>query len=91
MACFSCGETFNGDVKFQLNKYKKIYEQTGQSYVYYKLEENGEIFICKTKQFFDVIKPNLFTKKAIKNGAEFALIQEFGQTSNIEVLGDNKE
>lgn len=90
MACFSCGETFPSDVKSQLAKYKEQYDTLGIKRVYYVLEKGGEVFITRTDSFFGVIKPLLFTKKAIKNGADFALIQEFGQTSDSHILGNNQ-
>ncbi len=91
MACFSCGSNFTGDVKKQLAKYKQEFEEKGIERMYYKHSENGDVHITHSKPFWKHIHKKLMTKKAIKDGANFAHIQEFGQTSDSNVLGDNKE
>lgn len=73
--CFSCGRSFNGSVKDLLRIYKTEYDKKGTERYYYKLSENGDVFICGKTSFkviFDnEIKPNYI------NGAEFAHIREY--------------
>lgn len=91
MACFTCGKSFTGDVNLQLSNYKKEFEEKGIKRVYYKTSKDGDIHVSHAEPFFKHTHKKLTSKKAIKDGAEFALIQEFGQTSDSNVLGDNKE
>ena len=84
MACFSCGATFTGDVKQQLAKYKAEFEEKGIKRVYYKTSKKGDIHIAYASNFFNHIH------KTLKNGSEFALIQEFGENANTTILGNNK-
>ena len=75
MACFSCGQTFNGSVNELLQRYKRDYLERGVVRWYYRLETNGDVRIVKDKQFKKIreeqIKPNF------KNGAEYAHISEY--------------
>lgn len=77
MSCFSCGRTFKGSVNDLLAEYKREYEKHGTERYFYKLKENGDVFICQKSSFktiFDSkIKPNF------KNGAEYAHIQEYNR------------
>jgi hypothetical protein len=91
MACFSCGESLSGDVRALLQKHKDRYDKYGVKIVYFITETNGQIQIADAKDFFRTIKKHVFTKKAIAKGAEFALIQEFGQVVNSNILGNIKK
>lgn len=91
MACFTCGESFSGDVISFLQKHKERFDKYGVKTVYYQKKTNGQIHIADAKDFFKTIKKNVFTKKSISEGANFALIQEFGHVENPIVLGDNKK
>ena len=91
MACFSCGESFNGDAIALLQKHKDRYDKYGIKVVYYQTENNGQIHIADAKDFFRTIKKQVFTKKAIEKGADFAIIQEFGQATDSKILGNIKK
>lgn len=75
MPCFSCGQTFNGSVNELLQRFKRDYLERGVVRWFYKLETNGDIKVCKDKQFKFIretqIQPN-FDK-----GAEYAHISEY--------------
>jgi hypothetical protein len=88
--CFACGRGFSQDVKSVLLRYQEDFIKNGNKRVYYKLSENGDIKITGSKEFFKTIKPKQFTKKAIKDGANFALIQEFGNATDTVVLGNSE-
>jgi hypothetical protein len=88
--CFACGRGFSQDVKSVLLRYQEDFIKNGTKRIYYKLSERGDIKITGSKEFFKIIKPKQFTKKAIKNGANFALIQEFGKATDTVVLGNSE-
>lgn len=72
--CFSCGERFDNDLNSLLSKYKKEFEQKGIIRYYYHLGDN-KIKICRAETF-KVLFKNVI-KKELKNGAEYARIDEF--------------
>jgi hypothetical protein len=91
MACFACGEDFDTSVRALLRRYKDEFNLNGTARVYFKYKTKGDVHIMRAKPFFENVHKKLLTKKAVENGAEFALIQEFGEASNNKVLGDNKK
>lgn len=76
--CFSCGRGFKGSAQELLQLYKRDYEERGVERYFYKLEENGDVFVCSKSSFSSIfstkIKPN-FDK-----GSEYAHIREYGNT-----------
>lgn len=74
--CFSCGKGFKGDVNELLRVYKQQYIDKGIERYFYKLSENGNVFVCRKTSFkliFETkIKPNF------ENGSEYAHIKEYG-------------
>lgn len=71
MACFTCGKTFKGSERDLLRLLKR--EQW--DYYFFRLVENGEVFICKASKFNNILETKI--KPNFKNGAEYAHISEF--------------
>ena len=88
MGCFTCGKEFNNSEIAILERYKSYAENTGQSFWYYKIKGINEINITTSDDFKNFRKDNATLFKAEK--IEFANILEFGNTSDIGILGSAK-
>ena len=71
--CFTCGKSFPVTTNNRILYYKDIYNKTGVNYAYYK-NDKGEISITKAQGF----KP--------KKGQEYALVSEFGNVPDNNVV-----
>lgn len=80
-SCFSCGKSFNQDVNGVLQFFKRQYLEHGIERFFYKTSEKGDVKTVKkayfSKVFEQEIKPNFI------NGAEYAHIQEYQETSSL--------
>lgn len=76
MKCFSCGQSFNGDVNELLRQYKLDYINRGIERYFYREEKNGDIKIINQKNFKQIFKTKI--KPNFSKGAEYAHIREFG-------------
>lgn len=75
MPCFSCGQTFNGNVNELLQRFKRDYLNRGIERYFYRLQSNGDVRIIKKEQFKNVFETQI--KPNFKNGAEYAHISEY--------------
>lgn len=73
MSCFTCGKTFNGSEKDLL----RLMKREKWDYYFYRLEEKGEIFICKASKFNHILDTKI--KPNFKNGADYAHISEYNE------------
>ena len=83
--CFSCQKSAPKTVQDSLRLYKKIYEQTGRSFYFYKESENGKIKVADSESF-KVVLPKFKNNK----GANWCHIAEFGAVENDNVFGDSE-
>ena len=75
MSCFSCGQTFNGNVNELLQRFKRDYLQRGTERYFFRLKSNGDIKVIKKEQFSKVFKTQI--QPNFINGAEYAHISEY--------------
>jgi hypothetical protein len=75
MPCFSCGQTFKGNVNDVLQRFKRDYLQRGIERYFYKLETNGDIKVIKKEQFSYIFKTQI--QPNFDKGAEYAHISEY--------------
>jgi len=79
--CFSCQKNAPQTTKELLSLHKRIYEQKGISFWFYRESENGQIKISDDASFKSIlpkIKENV--------GAEWCHIAEFGNATNDNVF-----
>ena len=75
MACFSCGQTFNGSVNDLLQRFKRDYLERGVDRYFYKDSENGDVKIIKKNQFDYIFKTQI--QPNFDKGSEYAHISEY--------------
>lgn len=75
--CFSCGRSFNGSVNELLQIYKEEYLKKGVERYFYKLEEKGDVFICKKSSFSLIFKEQI--QPNFEHGSEYAHIREYNE------------
>jgi hypothetical protein len=74
-SCFSCGKDFNDDVNAVLRACKRSYLNNGIVRYFYKLEQQGEVFICRASSFNTILENEI--KPNFHKGAEWSHIADF--------------
>jgi len=67
MSCFSCRQN--------LMRYKQEFETKGIVRYYYRLQTNGDIYICRPASFNTILETQI--KPNFVNGAEYGHISEY--------------
>ena len=75
MACFSCGQTFNGNVNDLLQRFKRDYLERGVERYFYKESTKGDVKIVDKIQFNKVFENDI--KPNFNKGSEYAHISEY--------------
>ena len=75
MSCFSCGQTFNGNINELLQLFKREFLERGTERYFYKESSSGDVKIVKKEQFNTVFENDI--KPNFKKGAEYAHISEY--------------
>ena len=84
--CFSCQKTAPQSIQERLALHKRIFEQTGEVFYFFRENTNGQTKITDAKSFNTILEQ-------IKNneGAEWCHIAEFGQSTNDNVSKHTKD
>lgn len=78
--CFSCGKALSVSESDIIGHYYKLYKKFGQERYFYKLSKKGRTRIVKKSSFAYIYKTQI--KPNLKNGAEYAHIQEYNAANS---------
>ena len=84
--CFSCQKNAPINTIQRLELHKRIYEQTGKVFYYFRESINGKTKIADNESFKSIL-PRIKKNK----GSEWCHIAEFGQSTNDNVLGNTND